>query len=59
MQSVDQDANGFIEYSEFLTASLRREVLLSKQNLDQTFRIFDSDGSGSISAIELRKMLGH
>ena len=58
MREVDSDANGYIDYSEFVTATIQRETLLSKSNLDQAFQAFDSDGSGTISAAELRGILG-
>lgn len=58
MREVDVDSNGFIEYSEFVMATMNRENLLSKENLDNAFCMFDSDGSGTISAEELKKILG-
>ena len=58
MQQVDVNNSGYIDYSEFLMASSQKEVLLSKANLDNAFRTFDTDGSGKISAIELKELFG-
>lgn len=58
MQSVDLDNSGFIDYTEFLTATMERDKLLSKSNLETAFEAFDKDGSGSITALELRQMIG-
>jgi len=58
MKEVDVDGNGFIDYSEFIMASAKRESLLSKQNLENAFRLFDYDNSGKISAKEIRNILG-
>mmetsp|Transcript_25827 Transcript_25827/g.25370 ORF Transcript_25827/g.25370 Transcript_25827/m.25370 type:complete len:209 (-) Transcript_25827:25-651(-) len=58
MREVDVDGNGFIDYSEFIMASAKRESLLSKQNLENAFRLFDNDNSGKISAKEIRNILG-
>ena len=41
MKSVDLDGNGYIDYNEFLTAAVNREKILSKQNLEMTFKSFD------------------
>lgn len=58
MQEIDADHSGTIEYNEFVTAALSRQQLLSRERLFQAFSMFDSDGSGKISAEELKNMLG-
>mmetsp|Transcript_19183 Transcript_19183/g.35037 ORF Transcript_19183/g.35037 Transcript_19183/m.35037 type:complete len:484 (-) Transcript_19183:373-1824(-) len=54
---VDTDGSGFIDYTEFLKATVDRSKMLSATNLQQAFSVFDSDGSGTISANELKKVL--
>ena len=58
MQKVDADKNGFINYSEFILATTSEHVLLSKENMEAAFRMFDKDGSGTITVQELKDMLG-
>lgn len=58
MNIIDVDKNGFIEYEEFLRASLNKEKLLSKENIKIAFDLFDQDGSGYISKLELKNVLG-
>mmetsp|Transcript_1550 Transcript_1550/g.3313 ORF Transcript_1550/g.3313 Transcript_1550/m.3313 type:complete len:487 (-) Transcript_1550:34-1494(-) len=55
--NVDTDHNGYIDYTEFLKASVDTNKLLSKQNLETAFRLFDRDGSASISANEIKEVL--
>lgn len=57
LRSVDTDNNGHIDYSEFLKATLDTGKLFSQRNLKAAFQKFDRDGSGKISAIELRGVL--
>jgi calcium-dependent protein kinase len=54
MELVDSDNSGFIDYSEFVIATINREKLLSKEKLETAFKMFDKDDSGSISIQELK-----
>ena len=58
MKQVDLDGSGVIEYSEFVSATLNRQQLLSKERLEMAFKAFDLDGSGTITANELKAVLG-
>lgn len=51
---VDRDQNGFIEFHEFVAASVFPEDILQPEVLKQAFNDFDADGSGAIELGELR-----
>ena len=56
--AVDIDGNGSIDYTEFVMATMNERDLVSQQKLKAAFRLFDKDGSGSISQEELKRALG-
>lgn len=58
MRQVDTDGSGEIDYSEFVAASMNRNKLLSRERLELAFKTFDIDSSGTITAEELKSMLG-
>jgi len=58
LEEADLNHSGYIDYSEFLLATTQKEVLLSSDNLDKTFAVFDTDRSGKISVAELKNILG-
>lgn len=58
MEYIDVDGNGFIEYEEFLRAAMKKEKILTQENLKTVFDLFDKDKSGKISIAEIREVLG-
>jgi calcium-dependent protein kinase len=58
MREVDSDGSGFIDYSEFIMATLQQETMLNRGNLEAAFNAFDQDRSGKISMDELKALLG-
>lgn len=58
MQIIDVDGNGFIEYEEFLRATMNRNKLLTDENLRVVFDKIDKDKSGKISPDELKGVFG-
>jgi calcium-dependent protein kinase len=59
MNDVDIDKSGTIDYNEFVLAATNRQTILNKEKLEATFRMFDKDGSGTISSEEIRSFLGN
>lgn len=57
-REVDIDKNGTIDYNEFVLASMNSQTLIDKARLENTFKMFDKDGNGSISADEIKSTLG-
>jgi calcium-dependent protein kinase len=41
MKNCDTDKNGHIDYSEFISATIDKRKLLSKERLKHAFSIFD------------------
>lgn len=54
---ADTDGGGAIEYTEFLAACLDKRSCLREDVVMEAFRVFDQDGSGTISKKELLKVL--
>ncbi|CAG9317475.1 unnamed protein product [Blepharisma stoltei] len=58
MSQVDIDKSGEIDYNEFIAATLNKTRLLCREKLEAAFRAFDLDGNGTITADELKGVLG-
>ena len=56
-QKVDIDGSGFIDYSEWVVATINKEKLLTREKLQAAFNLFDKDGGGSVSATEVKDVL--
>ena len=53
-KAVDLDGNNCIDYTEFVMATMNEKDLISNEKLKAAFRLFDKDGSGTISPEEIR-----
>lgn len=54
---ADTDGGGMIEYTEFLAACMDKRTIIREEVVWEAFRVFDSDGSGTITKKELLKIL--
>ena len=52
---LDGANRGFIEYEEFLRATLDQNILLSDENLVYAFNFFDKENFGTISVEKIKK----
>ncbi len=58
MNEFDADRNGTIDSQEFLTMMARKmKDTNSEEEILESFKVFDKDGSGKISAAELRHIM--
>jgi len=57
MESIDTNQDGSINYTEYLAASIEKNLYMQEKKLRNTFKSLDIDGSGKISANELRQIL--
>ena len=55
---IDVDGNGFIEYEEFLRAGLNKAKILTEDNLETAFKLYDINNRHKINAKELGNVLG-
>ena len=56
-ESVDTDKSGMINYTEFLAATLDKQIYLKEERLFEAFRCFDQDKSGKISIEEITNII--
>ena len=57
-RSVDTDNSGFIDFTEFIVASMKEEELTTDEYLKRAFLMFDKDKTGLIHPDEIKKVLG-
>mmetsp|Transcript_1656 Transcript_1656/g.1600 ORF Transcript_1656/g.1600 Transcript_1656/m.1600 type:complete len:97 (+) Transcript_1656:791-1081(+) len=59
MERCDADGNGYIDYTEFIISTMDWENKLSMDKLRETFRAYDTDGSGAISIENLKNFFAN
>lgn len=57
-ENVDLDNNGYLEYEEFLRASINQKNILAETNLKMAFEQFDINKDGTLSLEEIKSILG-
>lgn len=57
LDAIDSDKSGFLEYEEFITATINKKALLTDDNLKAAFYLFDQDKNGTISTEEIKNIL--
>lgn len=57
LKKCDLDGDGKIDFSEFYTAAINHQKLLSKENIEYAFRTFDTNGDGTIDISEFKSAL--
>mmetsp|Transcript_16495 Transcript_16495/g.29738 ORF Transcript_16495/g.29738 Transcript_16495/m.29738 type:complete len:508 (+) Transcript_16495:29-1552(+) len=55
-QEIDRDNSGYLDYSEFLRATIDTKLLINQKNLKRAFDMFDKDNNGVIKTEELRHL---
>lgn len=58
INEVDTDGNGMIDFPEFLAMMANRlKDKYTEEEIKESFRVFDKDGNGFISAAELQHVM--
>jgi len=58
IKEIDIDGNGTIDFPEFLTMMARKlQDSEGEEEIREAFKVFDKDGTGFISAAELRHVM--
>jgi calmodulin len=58
IKEIDTDNNGTIDFPEFLTMMARKlQDSEGEEEIREAFKVFDKDGTGFISAAELRHVM--
>jgi len=56
MKHADKSSSGFINYSEFVTASISKRKFFSEERLQLAFKLFDKENKGHIGVKELKQI---
>ena len=52
---IDVNKTGFIDFTEFVMASINKKTLYAKDRIKTIFKMIDTDNSGTLSKKELKE----
>ena len=55
LNAMDSDRDGYIDFTEFITAALDKHKLLSAPMIKKAFKLLDFDQDGQISVEDLKR----
>lgn len=58
MEKVDINESNKIDFSEFLMASLSKDLISEKTRIEQAFDMFDQNGQGVLTREDLENVMG-
>jgi calcium-dependent protein kinase len=53
-QKIDTDQDGFIDYTEFIAASIDQNIYLREDKIFRIFQMIDTNGDGKICSEDLK-----
>jgi calcium-dependent protein kinase len=56
-KKIDPEGSGEIYFTEWVVATIDREILLTSEKLKAAFQLFDDDGGGTVNAAEVKEVL--
>ncbi|CAG9321174.1 unnamed protein product [Blepharisma stoltei] len=57
LKKIDSDGSGFLDYTEFVTASKDWKSAFEKNELESAFKMYDQGGDGKLSLKELKESI--
>jgi calcium-dependent protein kinase len=57
MISADIDGDNYIDYNEFVHASIDRRAIMNVEGLEKAFKLIDVDGDNKVNIKELTKVM--
>lgn len=57
LENIDKSDKGFIDYTEYMTASLSKRRMFSEDRLTAAFKLFDDEERGYITVEDFKALL--
>lgn len=58
LEDIDTNNSGEVDFTEFVVAAMKRDKMVTRQKLEQTFKSLDLDGDGYVTRQEFLKVIG-